>query len=72
MPGRFTNLCLKAEQNRDWKGIKVSPEAKNLINSFLKVKPEQRLGMSPNGFQDIKNHPFFNKFDWEALNEMKM
>lgn len=48
-PGRFTNLCLKAEQNRDWRGMNVSPEAKNLINSFLKVKPDQRLGM--NGFQ---------------------
>ena len=70
MPGRFTNLCLKAEQNRDWKGSNISPEAKNLINSFLKVKPDQRLGM--NGFQEIKNHPFFSKFDWEALNEMRM
>lgn len=62
VPGKFTNLCLRAEQKRDWKNQKVSPEAKNLINSFLRVKPDERLGM--NGFQEIKNHPFFSGLDW--------
>lgn len=70
LPGKFSQVCLAAEKVRDWKSGKISEEAKSLINGFLKVDPQQRLGTK--GFDDIKNHAFFKGFDWEALKSLQM
>lgn len=41
-----------------------------MINSFLRVKPNERLGA--NGFQEIKDHAFFKGFDWAKLQMLEM
>ncbi|XP_024366060.1 3-phosphoinositide-dependent protein kinase 1 isoform X2 [Physcomitrium patens] len=45
-----------------------SPEAKDLVDSLLNLKPNERLGVQ--GYDDIKNHPFFKGFDWSRLRKM--
>ena len=49
-------------------GVEISNEAKKLIFDFLTEK-ENRLGR--NGIEDIKNHIFFKRFDWEKVRQMK-
>ena len=51
--------------------VPVSPEAKDLIKKLLTKNQDLRLG-AKNGFEDIKNHPFFNGFDFEALEQRKI
>jgi hypothetical protein len=70
MKGKYARICLAAEQNRDWKGAAISDEAKDMINAFLKVEPNDRLGVR--SFDDIKNHAFFKGFDWGKLERMEM
>lgn len=41
-----------------------------MINAFLKVDPNERLGVK--SFDDIKNHPFFRGFEWAKLESMEM
>ena len=45
----------------------VSAEMKDFILSLLQRDPTDRLGHGQNGIRDIKDHPFFNGFDWEQL-----
>jgi hypothetical protein len=44
-----------------------SPESKDLISRLLTVKPQDRIGNSVQGIQEIKRHPFFRDVDWEGL-----
>jgi len=44
----------------------ISPEAKNLIESFC-CDHHERLGKG--GFEEIKKHPFFKGVDWEHIRE---
>ena len=46
----------------------ISLEAKKLIYSFL-THANKRLGI--NGIEEIKNHCFFEKFNWETIREQK-
>lgn len=46
--------------------MNCSEEFKDFINLLLKKNPEERLG-TKNGIDDIKNHPWFTEFDWNAL-----
>ena len=50
------------------KGVKISYEAKKLIFDFLSER-DKRLGR--NGIEEIKNHIFFKKFDWDNIRKMK-
>jgi serum/glucocorticoid-regulated kinase 2 len=43
----------------------MSPEACDLISKMLARDPHQRLGY--NGAKEIKDHPFFAAYDWDAL-----
>jgi len=43
----------------------LTPDAQDLLRKLLNKKPELRLGSG--GAEDIKNHRFFGKVDWEAV-----
>ena len=42
----------------------------DMINGLLKWKKKKRLGN--NGFNDIKNHPWFKDFDWEKMEKFEL
>lgn len=44
-----------------------SSEARNLLEGLFKKEPNKRLGGGPNDAQEIKSHPWFDGFDWDAL-----
>lgn len=50
----------------------ISREARSLILALLERKPSKRLGSLEGGSKDIKKHPWFLGFDWEALAARKM
>ena len=45
----------------------MSAEARDLIGRLLERKPARRIGMLQGRAGDIKAHPWFAGFDWEAL-----
>ena len=48
------------------KKLNLSDAAKDLISKLLIKPQDKRLG-SQNGFDDIRYHPFFSNFDFQAL-----
>jgi hypothetical protein len=50
----------------------VTRFARHLISQFLQVAPSKRIGSLRGGVVDIKAHPFFKDFDWEALETRRM
>ena len=48
-----------------------SLECRDLIRSLLHKNPAKRLGNLNGGAEDVKNHPWFKGFDWEALKKRK-
>jgi p90 ribosomal S6 kinase len=44
-----------------------SLEAQSLLRMLFKRNPANRLGAGPDGFQNLKNHPFFESIDWDKL-----
>jgi serine/threonine protein kinase len=56
--------------------LHFSKVAIDIIRKFLNPKPIKRLGMITNGnmtpVQFLKSHPWFHKFDWNALINKKM
>jgi len=49
-----------------------SPEIRQLIQAFLRVRPIKRIGMQRAGIQLIQTHPFFDGFSWHKLVKGKM
>lgn len=45
--------------------IQVSPNLGNILKGLLEKNPVNRLGA--NGSDQIKNHPWFSKVNWNAL-----
>jgi len=45
----------------------VSQNARDIVNKFLVRKTTKRLGMLAGGVRLIKEHAFFDGFDWDAL-----
>merc|ERR1719161_2054716 len=41
--------------------------ALKLLSSLLERTPELRTGSSTTGAKELKEHPFFNKFEWDAV-----
>lgn len=50
----------------------MSPEAMDLLARLLERDPKRRLGSGPTEWQEIKNHPFFESIDWDALYNKKL
>ena len=52
---------------------KITDEnAKGLIQKFLTVNPEKRIGSGEDGINEIKNHPFFVGIDWDKAKNRKL
>ena len=49
-----------------------SAEVIDLIKGLLNPKPTKRLGVIKGGAKNIKTHPWFRGFDWDALLNMTM
>uniref|UniRef100_A0A3B3WGG4 non-specific serine/threonine protein kinase n=1 Tax=Poecilia mexicana TaxID=48701 RepID=A0A3B3WGG4_9TELE len=45
----------------------MGPLAKDLIQRLLVKDPKKRLGSGPNGAENVKKHPFYQKINWEDL-----
>ena len=45
----------------------LSPNVRNLLEGLFKKEPDKRLGGGPGDAEDIKKHPWFEGFDWDAL-----
>ena len=67
---KMYQLITKAEL-RFPKKINISDEAKDLLQKLLIKSQDQRLG-AKNGFNDIRTHPFFKSFDFDALEHKKL
>ncbi|XP_039597279.1 ribosomal protein S6 kinase alpha-5 isoform X1 [Polypterus senegalus] len=50
----------------------LSSQTKDLIQRLLIKDPKKRLGSGPNGSDEIKTHPFFQKMNWEDLADKKV
>ena len=46
---------------------KISKYGKEIIKNLVQVNPSKRLGNFKNGIDDIKNHRWFQAFDWPGL-----
>jgi serine/threonine protein kinase len=49
-----------------------SKEAVSIIKKLLQHKPTKRLGVVNGGAAEIKKHPWFKNFDWDALVNKKL
>ena len=67
---RMYDLITNAEL-RFPKRIQLSENAKDLIKKLLIKKQDKRLGVEK-GFEEIKSHPFFQGFDFNALLAKKL
>lgn len=47
-------------------------ELADLLSRLLVRKPAYRLGALAGGAEDIKKHPWFATFDWEAFKAKKL
>lgn len=47
-------------------------ELRDLLKRLLMHNPSQRLGALKGGADDVKNHPWFVGFDWEAFTSKRM
>ena len=57
------NLKFKSTKNLD---------AKDLVNKFLRLDPEKRLGAGEDGINEIKKQPFFKDIDWDLVKKRKL
>jgi len=49
-----------------------SKDSVDLIRKLLHHKPTKRLGVTKGGATAIKEHPWFDGFDWKALFEKRL
>lgn len=51
---------------------KCKGSAEDLIKALCKSEPSERLPLKKGGTRNLKTHPFYKNFDWEALQTLKM
>eukprot|EP00026_Physarum_polycephalum_P003080 Phypoly_transcript_03089.p1 GENE.Phypoly_transcript_03089~~Phypoly_transcript_03089.p1 ORF type:complete len:791 (+),score=135.36 Phypoly_transcript_03089:191-2563(+) len=51
--------------------INFPPDAKDLVENLLALKPEERIGSRAGGFEELKKHRFFKGIAWGQLREQK-
>lgn len=61
-------------RNIQWPAVEVideimSKEAQDLINRMIQLEPKNRLGHDLESTQLLKQHPFFNGIDWNAISQ---
>jgi len=49
-----------------------NPNVKNLIEQLLRNEPSERLPMRPGGTNNIKQHKWFEEFDWEKMKSVSL
>ncbi|GLC36894.1 hypothetical protein PLESTB_000181200 [Pleodorina starrii] len=52
--------------------VYLSPTAKDLLRRLLVRQPKWRLGCGGGGAEEVRTHPFFAGFDWDAYEERRM
>ena len=52
--------------------LDMSSALRNLIQSLLMPNESDRLGYGLSGFNNIKNHEFFNNLDWDLLAQKRV
>ncbi|KAG2495098.1 hypothetical protein HYH03_006709 [Edaphochlamys debaryana] len=50
----------------------LSPMAQDLVRRLLVRQPRWRLGGAPGDAEDVRAHPFFRGFDWDAYQRREM
>ncbi|XP_013792899.1 protein kinase C, brain isozyme-like, partial [Limulus polyphemus] len=50
----------------------LSKEAKDVCKGFLTKTPFKRLGCGPTGEEDVRNHPFFRRIDWQKIEDQEV
>ena len=50
----------------------IDEKAKDLMSKFMENDPKKRLGSGKNGWEDIKNHPYFNDVNWDDAYNKKL
>ncbi|XP_059537210.1 ribosomal protein S6 kinase beta-2-like [Myotis daubentonii] len=45
----------------------LTPDARDLVQKFLKLNPSQRIGGGPGDAADVQRHPFFRHIHWDDL-----
>ena len=47
-------------------------ELRDLVRRFLVLNPNQRLGALKGGAADVKMHPWFANFNWDAFSKRQL
>ena len=68
---QIKNMVLKTQVRIDKDKIDWSEESVDFINRCLKRKESRRLGYT-DGIQELKQHKWFEGFDWESLLNKKI
>lgn len=50
----------------------INADGQDLIRQLLEKNPTKRLGCFQSGVQDVKDHPWFDGIDFEALVERRI
>jgi len=63
-------LIFNLIENRKFEYPENFPEeAKDVINQLLTIDQNERIGYR-NGYQELKDHPFFENIDWENIHNL--
>ena len=66
----FGNILV--EEVRFPRNVTISAEARDLLLGLLVKDPARRLGGGPTDAREIKDHIFFEKINWDDLEQKKV